>query len=77
VAGAKTLDRSAGYLPYQATLAFWSEGVQPGEHDRSTSGEATRQRSGYLRCRPLAGDQRRLTIMRVTGDQSGKPQLRT
>jgi hypothetical protein len=26
---------------------------------------------------PLAGDQRRLTIMRVTGNQSGKPQLRT
>jgi hypothetical protein len=40
-------------------------------------GVATSQPGGYLHCRSLADDQCRLTIMRVTGDQSGKPQLRT
>jgi hypothetical protein len=48
MAGAKTLDRSVGYLPYRATLAFWSEGVQPDDHDRSAprrGNQATRRLS--------------------------------
>jgi hypothetical protein len=78
MAEAKTLDRSAGYLPYQATQAFWeAKGFSPADTIDPLQGEATSQPSGYLRCHPLAGDQRRLTVMRVTGDQSGKPQLRT
>ena len=77
MAGAKTLDRSAGYLPYQATLTFWSEGLGPVDTIDPLLGVAARRPGGYLRCRRLAGGQRRLTIMRVTGDQSGKTQLRT
>jgi hypothetical protein len=54
MAEAKTLNRSAGYLPYQATQACWSEGAHLGGHDRSASGVATGHPGGCLRCGPLA-----------------------
>jgi len=73
---AKTLDRPrATCLPGHAGI-LGARGSSPVDTTDPLPG---RQPGGYLRCRSLGppGERRRLTIMRVTGDRTGKPQLRT